>query len=72
MNNNFFGKLGYVLRSRKFWAAVVGILFVCFEAFLPDFPISEEQVASLVYLLMAYILGVAIDDAGAGIGGHIM
>jgi len=62
-------KLYYVLKSRKFWAAVIGILFVVLEAFYPDFPISEEQLTNLIYLLIAYIMGVALDDAGAGIGG---
>ena len=62
-------KLFYVLRSRKFWAAFVGMGFVVLEAFFPDFPVSEEQLTNLIYLLIAYILGVALDDAGAGVGG---
>lgn len=61
-------KLFYVLRSRKFWAALIGVIFVVLEAFYPDFPISEDQLTNLIYLLIAYILGVALDDAGAGIG----
>ncbi len=69
MKNEYLIKLGYVLRSRKFWAAVVGVFFVVMESFNPDFPVSPEQLTNLVYLLIAYILGVAIDDAGTGIGG---
>lgn len=65
MNTKFF----YVLRSRKFWAAFIGLVFVVLEAFYPDFPITSEQLTNLIYLLIAYIMGVALDDAGAGIGG---
>jgi len=64
MKNEFIVKLGYVLRSRKFWAAVVGVFFVVIEAINPDFPISQDQLSNLVYLLIAYILGVAIEGAG--------
>ena len=65
MNNEYFSKLTLLLRSRKFWAAIIGLLFVVIEALIPDFPISQEQLTNLVYLLVAYILGVAIEDAGA-------
>ena len=67
MKNEFIVKLGYVLRSRKFWAAVVGVFFVVIEAINPDFPISQDQLSNLVYLLVAYILGVAIEGAGTDI-----
>ena len=67
MKNEFIVKLGYVLRSRKFWAAVVGVFFVVIEAINPDFPISQDQLSNLVYLLIAYILGVAIEGAGTDI-----
>jgi hypothetical protein len=51
-----------VLRSRKFWAALVGLGLVIVKAYQPDFPIAEEQLTSLVYVLVAYILGVALED----------
>ena len=54
--------------SRKFWAALIGTIFVVLNEFLPDFPLDAEQVTNIVYMLMAYILGTAIDDAGFGIG----
>ena len=65
MNNEYVNKLAALVRSRKFWAALVGFVFVAIEAINPDFPIDQEQVTNLVYLLIAYILGVAIEDAGA-------
>lgn len=55
-------KLKGLFRSRKFWAAVVGLVLVVVKAFRPDFPIAEDQIANLVYVIVAYILGVALED----------
>ncbi len=57
-------KLKQLLGSRKFWAAFVGLALVITRAYAPDFPIGEAELANLLYLLMAYILGVAIEDGG--------
>ncbi len=57
-------KLKFLLGSRKFWAALIGLIVVIVKAYRPDFPVSEEMLTSLVYLIVAYILGVAIEDAG--------
>jgi uncharacterized membrane protein YdjX (TVP38/TMEM64 family) len=65
MNNEYISKFAALIRSRKFWAAVIGLIFVVIEAFSPEFPISQDQLTNLIYLLVAYILGVAIEDAGA-------
>lgn len=59
-------KLKALLRSRKFWAAVAGLAMVAVKAFRPDFPLSEEQVTSIVTLLAAFILGVGLEDIGMG------
>jgi uncharacterized membrane protein len=64
MNNEYLSKFALLIRSRKFWAAIIGLVFVVIESFSPEFPISQDQLANLVYLLIAYILGVAIEDAG--------
>lgn len=62
-------KLLGLFRSRKFWAAFIGFVFVMLDEFVPGFPLDAEQVTNIVYVLAAYILGVALDDMGQGIGG---
>lgn len=54
-----------VFKSRKFWAAFIGTIFVVLNELSPDFPLNAEQVTDVIYLLIAYILGTAIEDAGA-------
>jgi len=55
------GKLKELLASRKFWAAFLGLGFIVLKAARPDFPLDEEAVTNLVYVLAAYILGTAIE-----------
>jgi len=55
-------KFKYLLASRKFWAALIGLFLVIIKAWKPDFPIAEEELTSVVYLLVAYILGTGIED----------
>ena len=69
MKNISINKLLGVLRSRKFWAALVGTLFVILNEFVPDFPLDAEQVTNVIYMLVAYIIGVAVEDAGRWVGG---
>jgi hypothetical protein len=52
------------LSSRKFWAALVGLMMVVLKAYAPNFPISEEQLTALVMLIASYILGTAVENAG--------
>jgi len=54
-----------VFKSRKFWAALIGTIFVVLNELSTDFPLNAEQVTDVIYLLIAYILGTAIEDAGA-------
>ena len=51
-----------LLASRKFWAALIGLVFVGLQTWQPDFPLQAEQVTNLVAVLAAYILGVALED----------
>ena len=55
-------KFKQLLASRKFWAALIGLLLVIIKAWRPDFPLAEEQLTSVVYVLVAYILGTGIED----------
>ena len=53
-----------VLSSRKFWAAQVGVVMVVVKAYLPNFPLNEEQLTALVVVIASYILGTAVEDSG--------
>jgi hypothetical protein len=55
-------KLKYLLTSRKFWAAFVGLLLLTLKAWYPDFPLTEDQLTDFIYLLIAYITGTALED----------
>ena len=55
-----------VLTSRKFWAAIVALLYSFLSVFAPDFPIGEDVAAGVVTVLAAYILGVALEDGLRG------
>jgi hypothetical protein len=55
-------KIKLLLGSRKFWAALIGLALVIIKAFKPDFPLAEEQLTAVVYVLVAYILGTGIED----------
>lgn len=51
-----------LVKSRKFWAGLIGLALVVVKAFRPDFPLAEEQLTNLVYVIVAYILGVSLED----------
>jgi hypothetical protein len=51
-----------LLRSRKFWAALVGLVMVVVVQFVPDFPFEESQVQEFVWIIVAYITGTALED----------
>ena len=55
-------KIKQLLGSRKFWAALIGLALVIVKVWRPDFPLAEEQLTAVVYVLVAYILGTGIED----------
>lgn len=55
-----------VLKSRKFWAALVGLVYSVIAVYAPQFPLSEEAAANGAAVLAAYILGVALEDGLRG------
>ena len=59
-------KLKALVKSRKFWAAVVGLGVVVVKGFDPEFPLEEEQISNLLYVLIAYIVGTAVEDGLRG------
>ena len=61
-------KFKQLLSSRKFWAAFVGLVMVIVGHFVPDFPIPEEQIQALAWVIVSYILGTALEDGLRGQG----
>ena len=55
-------KFVLLFSSRKFWAALVGLIFMVIKAWYPDFPLDADQMAGIVALLDIYILGTALED----------
>jgi hypothetical protein len=55
-------KLKLLLASRKFWAALIGLLAIVLRSYVPNFPIAEEQLVAVVVIIVGYILGTAIED----------
>lgn len=55
-----------IFQSRKFWAALAGLLIVFLRGLLPDFPLDDETLVYSVVVIASYILGTAIEDAGKG------
>jgi len=55
-------KFKQLLGSRKFWAALIGLILVVVKVWQPDFPLDEEQLTAVIYVLVAYILGTGIED----------
>ena len=55
-------KFKLLLGSRKFWAAIVGLAMVFITTYVPDFPLGEDQILSLVLILVSYIIGTGIED----------
>jgi len=52
-------KLYYLIRSRKFWATLVGITFIVLG---PRAGVTQDQLVSGVLTIVAYIMGTALED----------
>ena len=52
-------KLALLVRSRKFWASLVGIAFIVLG---PRAGISEAEITGGVATIVAYIMGTALED----------
>jgi uncharacterized membrane protein len=54
-------KLKAMLASRIFWAAAVGLLMVVARAASPSFPLENEALSQVLYVIGAYIFGEAVE-----------
>ncbi len=52
-------KLFLLLRSRKFWAAVIAIAFIVLG---PRAGIEQHELTAAVVTIVGYILGTALED----------
>lgn len=55
-------KFAGLLRSRKFWAALVGFAITLVQSFYPDFPLTSDQLLGVIVPIVSFILGTAIED----------
>ena len=62
-------KLQSLLKSRKFWAAMIAAISTL-AAFLENEITTWQFIQALVAVAAAYSTGVAIEDAGYGISGN--
>ncbi len=70
MNDNNFDKLKGVFRSRKFWASIIAAVSAIAAFILGEIE-AWQFIQALVAIAAAYSTGVAIEDAGLGIGGTL-
>ena len=61
-------KLISILKSRKFWAALIGLILVIVKPLWPDFPLETDQIVSPVVdavgvavIIASYIIGTAVE-----------
>jgi len=59
-------KFTALLKSRKFWAAVIGLALIVARNLIPNFlPFGDQEITAVILVLISYILGTALEDAGA-------
>jgi hypothetical protein len=59
------------LTSRKFWAAMFLLLVIVVSSFVPSFHMDADLAAGFAIIIVAYILGVAVDPGPGGWAGVI-
>jgi uncharacterized membrane protein len=55
-----------LVKSRKFWAAVAGLILIVVQEFMPTFPLDAEQVTNVIYVVVAFIIGTGLEDSARG------
>ncbi len=56
-------KAQLLLRSRKFWASLVGVALIVLRTYVPNFPIADADLTKIVYVIVAYVLGTGLEDS---------
>jgi hypothetical protein len=52
-----------ILKSRKFWAAVIALLLITVRFYWPAIlPFDDAAITSMCFVLISYILGTALED----------
>lgn len=59
--------LSGLIRSRKFWAAMAGVVVIVLRAAVPAFPLDDEQLTAVILTLSAYIFGTGAQDGLANL-----
>lgn len=54
-----------LLVSRKFWAAVVGLVFVFLRSFGVDIPLTPDQIVAIIVVITGFIAGAGIQGPPA-------
>ncbi len=52
------------LKSRKFWALIAGAIVIIIRQLVPALPVDDAKLSELILLLVAYIIGTGLEDAG--------
>ena len=47
--------------SRKFWVALIALVVIVMQVFVPSFQLNGEELAGLCIVVAAYLIGVAVD-----------
>jgi hypothetical protein len=58
-------KFQVLIRSRKFWASIVGVGLIVLRTFVPSFPIADADLTKIVFVIVAYVLGTGLEDSKA-------
>ena len=56
-------KFQVLLRSRKFWASIVGVALIVLRTYVPNIPIADADLTKIVYVIVAYVLGTGLEDS---------
>jgi len=56
-----------LLKSRKFWAAIVGLLVMIGSQMIPELEqVDQEALVGIIAIVVSYILGTGIEDGLRG------